>query len=550
MCLKINILCSFCFLQFGFVSAQDTVFFARHWFSGAVNNVFLAKGWIYVKAGNTLYQLDGNNWSELKSGFTKPYVFYENGFFEDDFIPRRLAVNPGPFRRLIPQESLEHCTAAELGDRLFVALGGALYEYRVNRYYEHLFPDKSVRDIYMSPSLSIVCTYGGVFLKHASDSNWMEAKGVGYASGKFWRTPKGDFLLVDGIYQLVRPDSFAQWPVPFPEYMGKARKGVFFRDSLVLQMTHSICYFNPVTGLTPIYSGDEYTDIEVVKDSLLFSTTDGKVYASDGKNARLLCRLRFRVWDIFEGVSGIYLAGANGVYIVKQGKWDKPELVARLPMAVGVQQDYNKNLWMATYNGLFILPPGMKTPVPLIDYVEFNRGALLIQNDKIFAGSTSGLYQVDFYQITNGFLPQALNKIRVERRNTVTLIVIGCLFLLAVGFFLWQWKRRRGLTTIVQVELPAQGAKVLTAEEVVADIKNLQLQTVEALAAYYKTNPVQLNRMFKLFDTTPGKLLKKAKLELAAEMLQEGKALSDITAITGYSVAFLKTELKKTGPKA
>jgi transcriptional regulator GlxA family with amidase domain len=46
-------------------------------------------------------------------------------------------------------------------------------------------------------------------------------------------------------------------------------------------------------------------------------------------------------------------------------------------------------------------------------------------------------------------------------------------------------------------------------------IKNFNIRTVEALAERYKTNAEQLNRIFKNFDTTPGKFMKTVKLDFA-----------------------------------
>ncbi len=80
-------------------------------------------------------------------------------------------------------------------------------------------------------------------------------------------------------------------------------------------------------------------------------------------------------------------------------------------------------------------------------------------------------------------------------------------------------------------------------EQIEHDIVENRLISVEAMAEFYKTNPVQLNRIFKAFETTPGKFLKKVKLAHAQEMLDNGKSMEDIVDFTGYSANFLSKHL-------
>ena len=57
--------------------------------------------------------------------------------------------------------------------------------------------------------------------------------------------------------------------------------------------------------------------------------------------------------------------------------------------------------------------------------------------------------------------------------------------------------------------------KTFSLVEMGESIKNFNIRTVEALAERSKTNAEQLNRIFKNFDTTPGKFMKTVKLDFA-----------------------------------
>jgi AraC-like DNA-binding protein len=70
-----------------------------------------------------------------------------------------------------------------------------------------------------------------------------------------------------------------------------------------------------------------------------------------------------------------------------------------------------------------------------------------------------------------------------------------------------------------------------------------KINSVEALANYLETNTVQLNRNFREFHLTPGKFLKKVKLNHAKQLLKDGKTLEEVANNVGYSVKFLKNEL-------
>lgn len=543
MRLKINCIVFFLLVSPSILWSQDTVFMARHILKGTVHNVVEAGGEIYAKAGQILYRKSGDTWIIEKKNLNKPFVFYNEGFFESDYIPKMLVVDPGPFRQLIPQASLANCTKATQGDRLFLAVGGALYEFAINNNYAHTYVDKSVRDIYLDDGLELVSTYGGIYIKDSSGSR--KAKGVDYSNGDYWHTEQGDFLLNDWVYERVTPDSFARLPLAhFPELLGRTRKGVRFRDSLVVQLTNSICYFNRQYGFTAIYEGEEYTDLEVLGDSLIFSTSSGQVYSGNGRSKRLLADLNFRIIDIYLGSAGIFLSGDQGVYRVSHGNWNDVEQVCDKPLAVGVLEDYSKNLWVATYSGMFVIPNGRKEVLSFLENIEFNRGALLYYDDGIYAGSVQGLYAIGFYSVSKDFLPKALNRISAERRKTFLILLLALVASgIAVYFTLRLFKRQK--ISAVSLSEPHKSDQVLSAEAIIADIKAHHIQTVEALAEFYKTNPVQLNRIFKAFDTTPGKLLKKAKLEFASECLQQGIAIEEISAKTGYSAAFIKSELRQ-----
>jgi AraC-like DNA-binding protein len=204
--------------------------------------------------------------------------------------------------------------------------------------------------------------------------------------------------------------------------------------------------------------------------------------------------------------------------------------------------DRANNNWIATENGLYVLPDKYSEAIPFIPNVEFNRGALTIHNDTLYAGSIEGLFIIDTYMALKSFIPQYLNKktITASKSFRIQLSIIIALLLIGIAVSVYYFRYRK--ITIPQTQ---KEKTVITLDQIAVDINTNNITTVEGLAAYYETNPVQLNRLFKTYDTTPGKYLKKVKLNLAKELLKKGASMEDVVAQTGYTAHYIQQHLIK-----
>ena len=199
---------------------------------------------------------------------------------------------------------------------------------------------------------------------------------------------------------------------------------------------------------------------------------------------------------------------------------------------------------MATDGGLFVIPQNEEIIIPFIKNVEFNRGAITYFNDTVYAGSINGLYVIEAWSVSKLNIPAALHKVKVQNRQLTVAGVIGVIAFSLIAWFVTSYIRKQR-----KILLPADNRpkKTLGMAEIEQDILTCNIQTVEGLADHLHTNTVQLNRMFKSFNTTPGKFLKTVKMNLAKQMLREGKPMQEVIAATGYSAQLIKSELRKTG---
>ncbi len=535
--MKFNFLLLLFFLVSRLGICQDTVFFAKHHFSTPVRNVFNAGIDIYTKTGDGLYKLNDKGWELIETRFKKTYVFYDNDFFEADYLLNQFTFYAKSMAHLIPQVSLTNGTMAKKGNRMFVSVGGSLFEYIINPYYRHSMESYSIRDIFIEDSLKIISTYSGIFI---NDS--IRAKKPDFSNGALCKIGNRYFLCSDLLYEFKKPAHFTEINGVESVSLGLIRKLIQLNGEIFTQNTRTINLYDSLNGIKTLHDGFEFYDLEVYKGKLISCTATGEAFVYENGNANLLFDLNTRIRDIYPFRDILYFATDQGVYSIKNGDASTLTLLLALPFAVNFKVDRANNSWIATENGLFVLPDKYPNAIPFISNVEFNRGALTIHHDTLYAGSIEGLFIIDTYVALKSFIPQYINKKSISETTShrVKLSIIISLLLIGIAFSIYKFKAGKVIIPNAQKEKSA-----ITLEQIAIDIHSNNITTVEGLAEFYETNPVQLNRLFKTFDTTPGKFLKKVKLKLAKEMLQKGATMEDVVAQTGYSAHYIKENLNR-----
>ncbi|GAB2487671.1 helix-turn-helix domain-containing protein [Algoriphagus taiwanensis] len=519
---------------------QDTLFTAKHSFSTPVRNVFEANGEVYVKTGDKLYQLEGNEWEELEITFQKPYVFFKEQFYESDFIPNSKLFDTKPIQDLIPQRGVFIATGARKGDRLFISIGSSLFEYEIRPHYTKTYHNKSIRDIYWEPGLKVVSTYSGIFV---NDSILLDYPT--YTNGPMVRIENRYFLPWDELSEFFPPDSSVIIPDGTSPFAGKARKILRWKGDIYSMNTLSVSKVEEEFTLHPIHQGDEYLDMEIVGDQgILISTISGTCLLWDGEKIYPIAQIPSRIRDIYVAGQQVFLASDLGVYVLDELKQETISLEYSIPYSVALQIDGLGNLWIASENGLYVVDEEFgKDPFLVIPQVEFNRDAIFLKEEILYAGAVDGLYQVNTYEIKKEFIPgiaATLTILDFRSKNAFWALLGGIFILGMVTLVLWRkYYGQKETGTLIPLK------NELTLEDFRLAILENNLSTVDSIAEKFDTNTVQLNRIFKNFDTTPGKYLKKIKLELASKLLSEGMDIEEISKKTGYSTAFIKKELIK-----
>jgi transposase len=74
-------------------------------------------------------------------------------------------------------------------------------------------------------------------------------------------------------------------------------------------------------------------------------------------------------------------------------------------------------------------------------------------------------------------------------------------------------------------------------------LENPKIISVEAIAEYFETSTVQLNRVLKKYDTSGLAVLKSIKQDIVKEMIEQDKSLEEISKRVGYSINYIKRNL-------
>ena len=201
---------------------------------------------------------------------------------------------------------------------------------------------------------------------------------------------------------------------------------------------------------------------------------------------------------------------------------------------------------IATDVGLFLFNVQEDRLSTLIPRVEFNRRALHIEDNKLYAGSINGLYILDLANLDK-IVAFNERQFKTGEDSSIPIWLVALFILLTSGLLLLnqRYRRRiRRMETALEQVLPAEANPRVSREEIKEFIAaNLASASIKTILDHFKTSNSMVYAV--LAPQKPGGLIQELRHEKVKVMRSEGKGLTEIAEATGLSASYIRKIWKK-----
>lgn len=425
---------------------------------------------------------------------------------------------------------------ANSAQHLYIVSGGRLYIYDILPY-SISYRNHSIRTI----SDQYVGTYSGIYYR---------GKKIEYppfTEGHIREIGDTAFVYFSNWLYLFYPDSAASSDTAAPKFTTKETLGEVF-DVLAHPKTRNLYYFCDNGLYTSNAAGDDRSVIFQKKgaDPLVpvgfyeniiqfCSGNNFWIYDLLSRKATLKLSLPNKVLSAVVLNEKFYLLTGTELYGETVG--GAYTLLANFTDAHTLLAINDKELVIATNMGLYGFNIETRETQVIIQGVEFNRRALYLKNKVLYAGTINGLYEINVDQI-DVIIQKNILANRKSVFNQQWLILVTVLFVIIVVLLLFLILTRRKLKEIQMYEAAENPSKVLTADEVIAYIKeNLTTVSIKTINKHFNTNTVQLYNILK--PQKPGNIITDLRTEIVLMLKKEGKSAKEIAESTGFSESYI-----------
>ncbi|WP_459453772.1 hypothetical protein [Aquirufa sp. Wall-65K1] len=529
--------------------AQDTVFVKSYSLPEKIANIDGDGRNLIVRTDNHLYKFNSGRFDELKftpkdndrftwiSKTDNQEIF---GTFSTLQFPESHQVDHKSLLNILPGYDQYNMTQATIGNLYYLAYNGLLLEYRIHKFYRIQHRGKSIRHIYNDDKMRVVATYSGIFIDTVGEvfTNKPIA-GTYFSSGECNKINGQYYLNSDPIYRLM--DN--QWVrLPIDTDIQHFKKLLKIGQQTYFQSSHAIGIINLNNNAFKkvITHTSAFHDMENMGNLLLLGNANGKLYIYDLNKKKLeSIQMGSAIYDITIKGEQIILSCNDGLYEFNL-KTKKSVLLFRHKHII--QSIFiGNNILFTSFEGLFLYNQN-KEVFQIIENVEFNKRALSVWNERIFAGSTEGLYVINLPQLINEVLPSLEPAIIDDGQEDYSMIIaLGFTILVILGSILFIRYRNQGIPE--NYKAPKTD---ITPERIREDmIKNEHLISVESIAEHYQISRVHLNRLLKKHDKNTLDLIKEIKKEIVLDLKSKQVPIEKISQRVGYTTKYIKQHFLK-----
>lgn len=425
---------------------------------------------------------------------------------------------------------------ANTAQHLYIVTGGRLYIYDILPY-SIAYRNHSIRTI----SDNYVGTYSGIYYKGK------KLEYPPYTEGYIREIGDTAFVYFSNWLYLFHPDPKAIRDSAAPAFTLKETLGEIF-DVLADPKNNRRYYFcnsglyssNPAGDergfLFKKEGSDPLVPVGFYENILQFcSGNEFWTYDLMSGKATLKLSLPDKVMSAVVLNGKFYLLTATDLYGETVG--GKYSRLSEFTDAHTLAAINDKELVIATNMGLYSINIETRETQVIIQGVEFNRRALYLKDNVLYAGSINGLYQINVEQID-----VIIQNNKLAGRNSIFnhqwLILVGALFLIIVVLILFLILTRRRLKQIQLQDMEVKPVSVVTADDVISYIKeNLTTVSIKSINEHFNTNTVQLYNILK--PRKPGNIITDLRTDIVLQLRKEGKSAKEIAESTGFSESYI-----------
>ena len=534
------------------IQAQDTILTRIYTFDEPVSNLDGHGEKIIARTPTKLYRLGDDDEFEkiqdLDPLKVEKYTWIKeedrNGNFttyHTDFIIKTRIISYERIGGFLPGYHHDNITIAVDGDVIYAMFRGNILKYEVRGFYKIKNRWESVRNIYVDDSIKITSTYSAIYKDSAYDIFGLDTiKGIKYSSGEAAKINGKYYLCSDKLYRLDNNYwNQVQFITPSEHHF---RKLVVHKKTTYFLSTECFGTIdlnnNQITDTIFLNSKSDFFDIGWLNNRAFVTNKDGYVYIYEEGKAISKVLIGSPIYDINFSLDNkeAFLSTKAGIY-----KLNLSDLSATLlfPLYETLQTAIiDGELLATTSHGLYMVHDNELREI--IPRAEFNKYGLNIFRELIYAGSIEGLFVIDKNLLLNDVANSFKYVEFAGKRNYNWLIaILAALVLISIIILFIQ--NRKNKKQVISTTRKSIAINPDNIRQVVLD--NPQLISVEAIAEYFETSTVQLNRILKKYNTSGLAVLKSIKQDIVKEMMAQDKSLEEISKRVGYSINYIKRNL-------
>ncbi len=506
-------------------------------------------GRVFVGTSEGIYQLEGTKMVHFvsKKGYASIGKNGEVGINPEgikNYIERKYLYLL-PFPNLVRDEY-----HAGTNDYFYMCSGGRIYVFDIVPY-KYSYANHSIRSI----SENLVGTYSGIYYKGTR----LRLPAPNFCDGYIHEYDGKAFVCYDNLMiadsiQSQQTDQFDTSKLSFWWFEKSHIRDIYklpangnyyvTTNQELLLMNKSNYQFKKIYQST-----NKKNEINILGNNymiLLFSDANNLLsYNAVDSHTDTLKMLDDAILDGTNDNRNVYLLTNKALYLFKSD--NSLSLLATIPKAHTMKMVSNTELVIATDDGLYRFNTVNQTLSTLIAGIEFNRRALFLKDNKLYAGSINGLYTIDVNDFDELIKRNKSETSSIQLPNYIYWIGLSSLLLATLLTYLLIKARKKLAETKTQViELHTAHAEVLESlekplvrEQIEAYIReNLSTASLKSITSHFETTT---RHIYKIIEPEkPGAIIQKLRLELVMEMKKSSADPEQIAEATGLSVSYIR----------